>query len=244
MILCEPFGGISNRFKCIISCLAEDDIILKWEIPSTIEQGGVRCQFNDLFINEFSKIKNDDYKLVNGCEFMHPLMNTNNYGNKNDLNNNLKEKYIKVISSFTPVKYVQDKILEEKSKLPEAYSTVSVRTFTSFKRENDSWGEYFKLNSLLKIMDKINTPILLTCDSPEIAETLKNRYKNIYMTPKRTRFGDFSSVEGMQDILIDLYLGGMGDIIYGTHMSSFSEMQWWFGKCKPQYISMLLHEKK
>ena len=169
-------------------------------------------------------------------------MNTNNFGDKNNLDLITKEKYIKVINNLEPVNYIVSKVVEEKYKLPTDVTTVSVRTFKSFKKENQSWGRHFKIDELFNHMDNITTPILLTCDDTETTGKIKERYgDNIFMTNKRTRFGDFSSIEGMQDILIDLYLGGMSKQLYGTHMSSFSEMQWWFGNCKADYISMKLH---
>ena len=47
----------------------------------------------------------------------------------------------------------------------------------------------------------------------------------------------------MQDILIDQYLGSLSTDIYGTNMSSFSEMQWWLGLCNPNYFEMSLHKR-
>lgn len=89
-------------------------------------------------------------------------------------------------------------------------------------------------------MDKIEGKILLTCDDTETTNLIKEKY-DVYTTPKRTKFGDFTTVEGMQDILIDQYLGSLSTDIYGTNMSSFSEMQWWLGQCKPNYYDMSLH---
>lgn len=242
MITCVPYGGISNRLKCIISSIVEfGDINLNWVIPPSVLDGGVRCNFNDLFTNYFP---DEDCRIVKDCEFIHKEMNTNNTGGKEMLNKELQKKYINVIESLIPVDYVSQKIKEEKSKLPSDITTVSVRTFKSFGREYNSWGKYFKIDELFKHLNSINNPILLTCDDTETTNLIKERYSDkIHTTPKRTNFGDFSSVEGMQDILIDLYLGGMSDNIYGSHMSSFSEMQWWFGSCKPKYINMVLHKK-
>ena len=91
-------------------------------------------------------------------------------------------------------------------------------------------------------MDKIEGKILLTCDDTETTNLIKEKY-DVYTTPKRTKFGDFTTVEGMQDILIDQYLGSLSTDIYGTNMSSFSEMQWWLGQCKPNYHEMSLHKR-
>ena len=242
MILCRPYGGISNRLKCIISCIAQyGDINLDWSIPPSSTDGGVRCNFNDLFVNG---LENKPGNVISHCEFIHVEMNTNNTGGKETINKGLRDNYITVIKNLIPVDYIKERVEKEKNKLPIDVTTVSVRTFKSFNREYNSWGRHFKIDELFKHLDSIETPILLTCDDSETTGIIKQRYPSrIHTTPKRTKFGDFSTVEGMQDILIDLYLGGMSENIYGTHMSSFSEMQWWFGECKPNYINMELHKK-
>jgi len=243
MILCEPYGGICNRLKCIISTLANfDEIILKWDIPNDISDGGVRCHFNNLFLNKFSDAEVTNH--IKSCEFIDNHMNTNNYGSKDKLNKDLQNKYINIIKSLIPLNSISDVITSERNKLPSSFTTVSVRTFTSFQAEYNSWGRYFQLDNLISTINSIDGPILLTCDSNDIVNTLLTEYGNkIYMSNKRTKFGDYGSIEGMQDILVDLYLGGMAHTIYGTHMSSFSEMQWWFGLCEPIYKTMNLHKR-
>lgn len=237
MVNCVPYGGISNRMKCIISSIVKHgNINLIWGIPKS--GGGVRCGFNDLYKNVFTGNTNTK---VSDCKFIHSNMNTHNEGGKDKLPEYLKEKYINVIKSLEPIDYISKRIKEEKEKLGE-YSAVSVRTFRSFPGEYESWGKHFKINKLFNIMDNITGNILLTCDDTETTNLIKEKY-NVYTTPKRTKFGDFTTVEGMQDILIDQYLGGLSTDIYGTNMSSFSEMQWWLGECKPKYINMKLHSK-
>jgi len=235
MINCVPFGGISNRLKCVISSIVEyNDINLIWNIPS---EGGVGCLFNDIYKNKFDGTSKQQ---VSSCEFIHTSMNTNNSGDKLMLDEVLKAKYINVIKSLEPVEYIQHRITEELNILQE-FTTVSVRTFRSFPREYRKWGTHFNINELYKVMDNITGKILLTCDDIGTVNLLKDRY-DIYITPKRTEFGDFKTIEGMQDILIDLYVGSQAKQIYGTNMSSFSELQWWLGECNSQYIGMNLHD--
>jgi hypothetical protein len=222
MINCKPYGGISNRMKCIISSIVEyGDINLIWDVPKS---GGGNA-----------------IGSVSDCKFIHPQMNTHNEGGKDKLPIDLKKKYVEVIKTLEPIDYITNKIKEEKDRLGD-YSAVSVRTFKSFPAEYNSWGRYFKIDNLFKIMDEVEGKILLTCDDTETTNLIKQRY-DVYTTPKRTKFGDFTTVLGMQDILIDQYLGGLSTDIYGTNMSSFSEMQWWLGECNPKYINMKLHNK-
>ena len=240
MIVCIPYGGLCNRLKCIISTLTKyNEIQLEWKVPTN--GGGVRCHFNDLFTNNFYG-KGGAVKITN-CEFIDHEMNTNNVGDKENLNPTLKNRYLNTINRLKPVDYVMKQLGEEAAKLPDDVVTVSVRTFRSFKGENDRWGKHFKIERLFQHLDSFDNPILLTCDNQETMLQIKDRYgARIHTTPKRTTFGDFTTVEGMQDALIDLYLGGLSKTIYGTHMSSFSEMQWWFGGCNANYIDMKLHK--
>ena len=237
MINCNPYGGISNRMKCIISSIVEyGDINLLWDVPKS--GGGVRCKFNDLYKNIYT---GNGIGRVSDCKFIHPQMNTHNEGGKDKLPIDLKRRYIEVIKTLEPIDYISNKIKEEKEKLGE-YSTVSVRTFRSFPAEYNSWGKHFKMHALFDIMDSIKGKILLTCDDNKVIELIKSKYE-VYTTPKRTKFGDFTTIEGMQDIIIDQYLGGMAHTIYGTNMSSFSEMQWWLSYCQANYYEMPLHVK-
>jgi len=236
MINCIPYGGISNRMKCIISSIAEyEKINLQWDPKPSV--GGVRCEFSDLYENVF---KCDYNKSVSDCQFIHTNMNTHNTNiEKGDIDPNLQQKYIKVINDLQPINYIKERVSIEKDVLGE-FDTVAVRTFKSFQREYKSWGYKFNIEKLYNYMDNIKGKILLTCDDEDTVHHLKKRY-DVHTTFKRTEFGDFSSVEGMQDILVDLYLGGLSKNIYGTKESSFTEMQWWLGQCKPNYINMDLH---
>jgi len=238
MINCKPYGGISNRLKCMISSIVEyGQINLIWDIPNS--GGGVWCDFNDIFKNEFiGKSK----KVVSDCKFIHENMNTHNFGGKENIDEILKAKYIEVIKKLEPVDYVKIRVSEELKYLDD-FTTFSVRTFRSFKNEFNSWGRRFDIDKLFHHMDNVDGKILFTCDDYETTEKVKNRF-NVYTTKKRTTFGDFKSVEGMQDILIDQYLGSKSKKLYGTNMSSFSELQWWLGECKQEYIGMSLHKPR
>lgn len=239
MIVCKPEGGISNRLKFIISCLVEyDEICLDWTIPRI---GGVGCHFNDLFENKFNIGTGN---IISHTSFIHEEMNTNNVGDKKKLNEELKQKYISIIKKLKPITYVSNMVDYHLEKLPEEYTTVSVRTFKSFPQEHESWGKHFSINYLFDYLNKIDGLFLLTCDDTETMELIRKKYKDqVYTTPKRTKFGDFKTIEGMQDILIDQLIGAKSSKIIGTYPSSYSEMQWWFGLCQPEYINMKLHTR-
>ena len=229
---CVPFGGISNRLKCIISVIAEyENVSLNWDSHTW----QANCEFNDLFKTVFPVTKANPVN-IKSCLFIHPYMNTQDGQNKNLLPLDLKEKYLKVIKSIVPVDYITDTVNTEYAKLGN-YTTVTVRTFKGI-----SWYSHFKIKNVFKFLDKIEGKILLTCDDDEMVNIIKDKY-DVYTTPKRTSFGDSHSIEGMQDILIDQYLGSKAKHIYGTQLSTFPEIMWWLGLCKAKYTDMVLHEK-
>ena len=242
VVNCIPYGGISNRMKCIISTLVEyGDIRLIWNIPNG--GGGVRCEFSDLFENEYNQTHDSKLKDISSCEFIHNHMNTNNSVAIDTITEAMSERYKSVIRSLRPIEYIKGRINEELDKLHNDFDVFSVRTFKSFPRENKRWGIHFKIDRLFKVMNLSNSKFLLTCDDNSTVNEIKNRYGDrVIMIPKRTSFGDFKSVSGMQDILIDQYIGGFAKNIYGTYMSSYSEMQWWYGLKSSNYIQMKLHE--
>ena len=171
-------------------------------------------------------------------------MNTNNSGDKSKLDPIIKQQYIDVIKTLKPIPYITDVVNKEVARLPKDFTTVSVRTFRSFPVEYQSWGRHFKIELLFEHLDKIETQFLLTCDDTETTELIKQRYKDkVHTVPKRTKFGDFGTLKGMQDILIDQLIGSKSKTIYGTDMSSYPEMQWWLGLCQPEYINMKLHTR-
>jgi hypothetical protein len=237
-INCKPVGGISNRLKFIISTIYKyKNINLLWDIPMT---SGVGCDFNDIFKNKF--VLPEAQGLISDCKFIDNEMNTHNSCDQSTINKEKQEGYIEIIESLKPVDIVSELIESELIKINGEFDTVSVRTFKSFPRENLRWGVHFKIDRLFKELDKTDLPFLLTCDDTNTVNLIKERYGNrVLNTNKRTKFGDFQSIMGMQDILVDLYVGGRANNIIGTAMSSYSEMQWWMGSCKSNFKQLNLH---
>ena len=75
-----------------------------------------------------------------------------------------------------------------------------------------------------------NKTFFVTCDHQETFEKVLDRYGDrILYTPKRTYFGDYKTVEGIQDCVVDLLLGGQNTHTISTNGSGFCDMQWWCG---------------
>ena len=104
-----PYGGISNRMKCIISSIVEyGHINLKWDIPRNgggVDTANGAQTWKTNSAHAYVNISNDTYNgvsqgQISDCKFIHPQMNTHNEGGKDKLPINLKERYIKVIKTF------------------------------------------------------------------------------------------------------------------------------------------------
>lgn len=257
MLISKPYGGISNRLKCLLSSLDMDtDLKLIWE-HSTYD-GGVWCKFSDLFENEFEEFVNDNechnkypnLGVVSDCRFFGKntynhldLIHGNNWGDYID--ENTKIRYVNLINTLKPVKYVRDKIKEYERLFDNKTISVSVRTWNDRQVTKEKKGVYFEINKLYEYIDRYDGyKIFLTCDDQETFNSIIDKYKDkVLYTSKRTKFGDFSSKEGLQDALIDLYLGGKNKTILSSYGSSYCELQWWFGNCKSELFMMDLHPK-
>jgi hypothetical protein len=256
-LVCNAAGGIGNRIKTLLTCLTitkPEDILLMWP-PTTSYQndGGVWCEFNDLWKNQFQIIdRKPDYEH----RYYGRDARLKHYNNGNFVS--LEEAYLKpgirssfhflemkdLVQSLIPVDYVQEKIEEYKKQIPLNSCTLSLRTYMSFPLEYHQRGKRFKIEKVFDLIENEikSDKIFLTADHEETVNEIKNRYGDrIFLTEKRTEFGDYTCKEGLQDALIDLYLGGMTKKLYITSKCTFSEMQWWFGGCTAEPVEISVH---
>lgn len=238
---CKPIGGISNRLKWLTSALVyHNQIYLDWEVSDN--KGGpgpgVGAEFNKLFVNTYCQEPGEG-EINTGSDFTDPSMRWIHTALKNE---KMRIKYNKTMASLVPVEEVTNLIKKESKKFTPDTATFSIRTFRCFSQEYKKFGQYFNPKELYQQMDSYKGPIFVTCDDANFLLELQNKYgSKLITTPKRTFFGDNNSTEGMQDILVDLYLGGMNSKIFGTPISTFVQMQWWLGQCKSEFIPLNLH---
>jgi len=256
-LVCNTAGGIGNRVKTLLTCLTiakPEDILLMWPATTSYQSdGGAWCKFNDLWENKFKEIeripdeehqyygRDSKLRLYRNGEF---VKLEEAYTNPNISTSPHFLEMKRLVDSLIPVEYVRDKIIEYKSQIPHNSCTLSLRTYMSFPLEYHQRGKRFKIEKVFDVIENIITSekILLTADHQETVEEIKNRYGDrIFVTPKRTEFGDYTCKEGLQDSLIDLYLGGMTKKIYITSKCTFSEMQWWFGGCNAETEEISVH---
>jgi len=260
LIICETIGGLNDRLKFLISAMRSDNHIkLIWSTQLEHKTSvWLWCTFEDLFTNDF-----EVFKTKTDC--------IKKYGSKNDIFSGScfakiekddielnkmsvvdstfivpkkqKDSVLKQINKLRPVEYIRNVVDEFKSKFDENTITFSIRTFMDAERNHHSNGQYFNIDAIFKKMDSYkNKTFFVTCDHQETFDKIFDRYGDrIIHTPKRTHFGDYKTLEGIQDSVVDLFLGGQTNHLVFTRGSGFCEMQWWFGGCKTSLESIDAH---
>jgi len=249
MIICEAIGGLNNRIRCLVSAMRmSDEVKLIW----TVKEANVWlwCGFEDLFENEIEvfRSKNDCLRkypkmsVYSSFEFIKlpdDSMDINNldYDNwGNDIPNNIKESVLTQVNNLRPIKYIRDFVKEYESNFDDDTITFSIRTWKDAERNISSNGRFFDINKVFGEMDKskyAQSRFFVTCDHQDTFDEILDRYGDkIIYTPKRTFFGDYKTLEGIQDSVVDLLLGGKNKLIVNSKHSSYCDMQWWFGGAK------------
>ena len=250
MIICETIGGLNDRLKFLVSCMRIDnDIKLIWTTQIQHKTPvWLWCSFEDLFTNDF-EIFNDvddclkkyEYDKISysGSQFFKVDSDDVNLKKMSVINTSQmipekqKKSTLEQINKLQPVEYIKNVVDDFKSKFNENTVTISVRTYMDADRNYDSNGQFFNIETIFDKMDSYkNKTFFVTCDHQETFDKILDRYGDkVLYTPKRTHFGDFKTLEGIQDSVIDLLLGGHTKHLIFTLGSGFCEMQWWFGGC-------------
>ena len=97
-----------------------------------------------------------------------------------------------------------------------------------------------KMKELIKKNPK--TKFFLCTDSKEIEKIIEKEFPNRIFKYPKTSFVR-TDVRATQEGLIDLLLLSKTKHILGTYRSTFTEMAWWFGKCKPK-MEIIIDPKK
>ena len=248
MIVCDAKGGLNNRIRCLISTMRmSKEIKLIWTVKES--NVGLWCGFEELFEYEIEVFEN-----LNTCLAKYPFLpvyssfkfiklsndsmdiNHLNYDNwGGDIPNDMKESILTQVNSLRPIKYIRDFVKDYESNFDNDTITFSIRTWKDADK-NLGLGKFFDINKVFDEMDKDKynqSRFFVTCDHQGTFDEILDRYGDkIIYTPKRTFFGDYKTVEGIQDSVVDLLLGGKNKLIVNSKGSSYCDMQWWFGGAK------------
>ncbi len=254
-------AGLGNRIKCMISTIKRCDEIIEigqdatpylyW--PINKECG---CEAEDLFksIYPFKKIYKGEL----------PVLEVEVYPEKVTINKswklqttNIREvdfKYHKLpskdIAKFLPY----FRFIEPAQDIQDAAAAFINKHFESFVkgevvgvhiRKGDFKDLYDGRKDISKEDDFIERMTCLLEVNPNYKfllctedEGTENKFKEIFGEdtiihfPKR--FRDRNNTNGIKEAFVDMLLLSACPIIIGTFLSTFTELAWWFGRCRAQ----------
>lgn len=127
----------------------------------------------------------------------------------------------RLFSIFRPIEPLQQKINEGCSRFGEHTLGVHIRRTDNVASISQSPTELFIARMKQEIGQHEDTVFYLATDSEEDKKQLKERFgEHIVASPRKA---DRSSVEGMQDALVELYILSRTGRILGSMQSSYSE---------------------
>lgn len=160
----------------------------------------------------------------------------------------IKKDILKYLVRLRPTKSLQKELdsFEKKYNLKEMVG-VHIRRGDFYDRPTSagrvSPNEKFieKMKELVK--EKPRTKFFLCTDSREGEEIIEKEFPGRVFKYPKTSFVR-ADVRAIQEGLIDLLLLSKTKHIIGTYKSTFTEMAWWFGECKPKIEIIVDPEKE
>ena len=95
----------------------------------------------------------------------------------------------------------------------------------------------------MQIKENPKTKFFLCTDSKEIEDMMEKEFKNRIIKYPKSNFSR-TDVKATQEGLIDLILLSKTKHILGTYRSTFTEVAWWLGDCKPKMEIIIDSEKE
>ena len=247
--------GIGCRLKCLVSVMRlHDDYRLYWEINDRLQCDWSNLFENNILVNKQIKkhVESRQAENLQGTYVYYSWRwdtterEREKYGRKyfdylyNKMPKPIYDGIVKQIDKLIPIKYCRDEIAKYKDKFDENTVSVCVRTWKDVRGTDKE--RPFHYNWVFEHTDKIpeKSKMFLTSDNEKSIMVFRKRYGDdrLIYYPKRTTWGDFNSIEGMQDTLIELYFGGSNSKMYLSWHSGFTEAQWWFGGAKAKAIEI------
>tara|TARA_R110000765_G_scaffold65239_1_gene126615 strand:- start:701 stop:1654 length:954 start_codon:yes stop_codon:yes gene_type:complete len=156
--------------------------------------------------------------------------------------NEIREEYVNVFSLIKSK--IKDDILEEVENFSKKFNdktiSVHVRSGTGIPIEGiaDIEKRSFKSENFIKIMESYSDDYTFFVSSDEYFEQDWNQF---FLDRLKDKFGDrvfhqMGNSTSLRTALIDLLLLSKNKIIIGTHLSSFTEVAWFFSGGKSEII--------
>ncbi len=252
--------GLCNRLKCLISAMRFAEKYSRTLIVCWPKNKDLNCGFNDLFENNLKEIElkelkiiqnriiqDEKYKIIHTWRLL-PLPEDHlphNFsqapfskpGENIDFEYNripqlVRDRFLTYINQIVLSQYIKDKVSNYINTHNPYDISFNVRTWAEVECGR---FRYFDKKAAYETIDKTGkSNFFVSCDSQDFLDKVTNKYKDrVLYYPKRTFLGDRDSMEGIQDAFIDLLLASKSKRLILSHISTFSEMIWWFSDCKP-----------
>lgn len=265
LIAANP-GGLANRIKCLVSMwrLSERydlNLYLNWN-----RNDKCGASFYRLFKNQFKFISNDalegiNYKHVSETYRFIPLPGeipdnfARVYSTKRGNNIEfafdripvgMRESIISYLNQLQPVKAIESVVTKFtiKHNVPQLVG-VHIRR-GDFLDGKEGLGKVSSDNKFIEKMNEIlkDDPSagFFLCTDCQITEDkfVKEFGEKIIVYPKKSL--DRTSSISTQQSLVDLLLLSKTKHIIGTYCSTFTELAWWFGRCKAK-VDMIIDDE-
>ncbi len=242
-------GGLSNRIKCIVSSMkiakeTKKELLLYWP-----KNEGCNSSFKDLFDNKISEIKKEELLEMmksgkKGCKFLvRDSSLLDSFGEKDifGFETKLYEKKKEIIEYLSEIKIKKDVLnLVEKfyrENLKNKIIGIHIRRGDFLKIRSGIWKISPEEGFIEEIRKEISlekqAKFFLATDDLETEKRIKSLFgERIITYPKKEYNRDKEN--SVKEALIELILLSKTKKIIGTYGSSFTEMAWFFGRCKPE----------
>lgn len=246
-IISSSQGGLSNRIKCLLSCMKisekyNKELLLYWPKDSACN-----CNFNDLFENKIKQIskeeiinlfkKNKKNTLLYKDATFKIFSDKKIYLKFNKIPEESKKEIMDYLSKLKIKKDILKKVEDFSKKFSKDIIGVHIRG-GDFKILKSGMGNVSKKQDFIKQMEeeiKKNPKIkfFLSSEDKNIEIELKKIFKSKVITyPKKTNSRENEG--SVKEAFIEMLLLSKTKKIIGTFGSTFNEMVWFFGNCKPE----------
>lgn len=252
-------AGMANRIKNIVSCIRlSDNVEVKWKPELHAAYGLTDTKLTDYFVGlnetddlegksvrktwKFALLEEDNIPmfLVRESEYAYKYLTGENLGAPSGdgrgidlvydrIPEQVKQEYLKCFDKLV----VSPEILEivddiETEHFNDDVVSVHIR---SWKDSPYRRNAFFDLNSYRLLMDEYgkDKKFYVSADDPEVVNALINHYGT-------DRILSINNSTHKLSCMIDMLLLSKNNVIIGSPYSSFTEVAWWFSKCKSEIV--------
>ena len=154
---------------------------------------------------------------------------------------NLREQYSKI---FSEIRFKKNFLEQAEMYLAKNLSdnqrdklvTVHIRSFCDSPGRKERWYNLQNFIEKMRELDDDDVKFYLAVDENAIITQVQDvfRDKVIHFPKTKDPYDDMGSYESQAEAIIELLILGKGNALLATETSTYSEVAWWLGKCKPQ----------